>query len=248
LSNMRSLSAAELLDLWERSCSQSLTAKAVSLAVAASPDSTWEEVAGLPIGRRDRFLLKVRETLFGSKFTIVTSCPQCRDPAELTFGVSDLWQESSSDSSASWTVTFNGYCIIFRLPSSADILSLPASEKLEILRERLFGLCVLEAYDTAGDAVSAESLPPPVVAAVTEAMAAADSQGEVMLNLICPACQYSWRAVFDITAFLSKEIHFWAQRTLHDVHELAHAYGWTEAEVLALSPTRRQLYLELSRQ
>jgi hypothetical protein len=246
---MRPLSAAELLDLWERSLSQSLTEKAVSLAMAACPDSTREEVASLSIGRRDQFLLKVRETLFGSKFTIVTTCPECHDPVESTFGVSDLWQESpGSDSNASWTVEYNAYRITFRLPSSADILSLPANEKLEILRDRLLGLCILEAYDAAGDAVSAEILPSPVVAAVTDAMAAADPQGEVMLNVICPRCQDSWQAVFDITAFLSKEIHSWAQRTLHDVHDLARAYGWTEAEVLALSPTRRQLYVELSRQ
>jgi hypothetical protein len=34
---------------------------------------------------------------------------------------------------------------------------------------------------------------------------------------------------------------------LRDVHELASAYGWRESEILALSPQRRQAYLELVR-
>jgi hypothetical protein len=30
------------------------------------------------------------------------------------------------------------------------------------------------------------------------------------------------------------------------VHALARSYGWTEADVLAISPTRRRFYLEAS--
>jgi hypothetical protein len=30
-----------------------------------------------------------------------------------------------------------------------------------------------------------------------------------------------------------------------DVHALASAYGWSEREILALSDTRRRLYLEM---
>ena len=36
-----------------------------------------------------------------------------------------------------------------------------------------------------------------------------------------------------------------AKRLLMDVHLLARAYGWSEAEVLALSPARRRFYLEM---
>ncbi len=55
--------------------------------------------------------------------------------------------------------------------------------------------------------------------------------------------------VRDIASFLWKALHAWAKLMLGDVHELARAYGWTEADILALpSPTRRQIYLELARQ
>ena len=32
---------------------------------------------------------------------------------------------------------------------------------------------------------------------------------------------------------------------LHEVHRLASAYGWSEAQILALSPARRAQYLAL---
>jgi hypothetical protein len=32
---------------------------------------------------------------------------------------------------------------------------------------------------------------------------------------------------------------------LREVHTLAWAYGWREADILAMSPARRQFYIEL---
>jgi hypothetical protein len=76
-------------------------------------------------------------------------------------------------------------------------------------------------------------------------MAEADALGDVQLALTCPQCGHEWQAPFDIASFLWTEINAWAHRTLQDVHELARAYGWREADILALSPWRRQVYLEM---
>jgi hypothetical protein len=61
----------------------------------------------------------------------------------------------------------------------------------------------------------------------------------------CPACQHEWLAMFDILSFFWTEIEAWAYRTLRQVHTLASAYGWREADVLAISAWRRQRYLEM---
>jgi hypothetical protein len=76
-------------------------------------------------------------------------------------------------------------------------------------------------------------------------MATADPAAEVLLNLQCPLCTHSWQAFFDIAAFFWTEISAHARRLLHEVDALARIYGWDEAEILGLSPTRRQAYLEL---
>jgi hypothetical protein len=76
-------------------------------------------------------------------------------------------------------------------------------------------------------------------------MAASDPVAEVLLDLRCPLCAHSWQALFDIASFLWMEISAHARRLLREVDALARAYGWGEAEILGLSATRRQAYLEL---
>jgi hypothetical protein len=83
------------------------------------------------------------------------------------------------------------------------------------------------------------------VAAVAEAMGRADPQAAAEIALTCPACAHRWTVAFDAGAFLWAEIQAWAQQILRDVHTLAAAYGWNEAEILALPPARRRAYLDL---
>ena len=90
-----------------------------------------------------------------------------------------------------------------------------------------------------------DKLPPEAVEGVTKSMAEADPLADIQLSLTCPNCEQPWRAVFDIVSFLWMEIEVWAWRILKEVHTLAQAYGWSEREILTLSPTRRQLYLDM---
>jgi hypothetical protein len=62
--------------------------------------------------------------------------------------------------------------------------------------------------------------------------------------LTCPSCGASWQEGLDILSFFWDEIENWAYRTLHEIHMLALAYGWSEPEILSLSAARRQMYLE----
>ena len=65
------------------------------------------------------------------------------------------------------------------------------------------------------------------------------------LALSCPSCRHQWQATFDIVSFFWSEINAWAHRSLQEVHTLALAYGWREADILAMSPWRRQFYLKM---
>ncbi len=80
-------------------------------------------------------------------------------------------------------------------------------------------------------------------------MAQADPLAETRLALECPSCAHAWEESFDIAGFLWEEIEARARRIVFDVHALASAYGWTEAQILALSAVsrRRALYLEMAR-
>ena len=58
-------------------------------------------------------------------------------------------------------------------------------------------------------------------------------------------CGHEWDELFDVVSFVWAELEVQACRLLQEVHVLARAYGWREGDVLALSPRRRRLYLEM---
>jgi hypothetical protein len=77
-------------------------------------------------------------------------------------------------------------------------------------------------------------------------MEEADPLADIQIRLSCPCCEHRWRASFDIVSFIWTEIEVWVRRVVSDVHTLATAYGWSEREILSLSPLRRQMYLEMA--
>ena len=80
---------------------------------------------------------------------------------------------------------------------------------------------------------------------VCRAMSQVDPFGDIRLTLECPACRRSWELMFDIGAFVWREIDAWARRLLREIHALAKAYGWSEHSILEMSAERRSAYLEL---
>jgi hypothetical protein len=243
---MRALSATELLDLWERGLRQPPARRVLALLEAASPDLSPSEIAELPIGRRDAHLLELRELLLGGDFTIVISCPACGEQLDSTFRTVDIRAGATAVEPAQG-LEVDGCRVAFRLPASDDLIALSRVTDRAAARRTLLNRCVLKA-ERDGESIDATSLPAHVVAAVAARMAAADPQADVELDLSCPVCAHAWRSAFDVAGFFWQEIHAWAKSMLRDVHALARAYGWREADVLALSPTRRQIYLELARQ
>ncbi len=76
-------------------------------------------------------------------------------------------------------------------------------------------------------------------------LAEADPGAELLLELLCPACGHAWDEALDVASFFWAELDVQARRLLREVHVLARAYAWREADILALSPRRRRLYLEM---
>src|SRR2546430_16616774 len=89
-SGMHAVSAAELLDVWEWGLSRSPVERGLGLLTAAWPEQPVDELARLPIGRRDTRLLQLRSALFGHELDVQTTCPQGHEPLELLLPASDL--------------------------------------------------------------------------------------------------------------------------------------------------------------
>jgi hypothetical protein len=240
---MRSLTAHELLDVWEAGSAQALAQRALLLLAVANPDLSYEALAHQPLGQRDARLLTLREWLFGPQLISVASCPNCGERLQLTLSSRELLTEARTMPEVI-ALNVADYTIHYRLPASSDLLALAQCETVADSRKLLLQRCV-QTIMRADQTQPLETVPDHVIEAIEAHMAQADPQADVQLDLHCPACQQQWLAAFDIAAFLWKEIDSWARRIVGDIHVIASAYGWSEADILALSANRRQMYLDL---
>ena len=247
---MRPLSALELLGVWERGRRQSPVRQALLLLEAACPDETPEALAALPVGRRDARLLKLRALMLGSHLESVVACPACGEQLEFSLEAETLLVTVEEDLPETFTIQSDGYEVSFRLPNSLDLADVAAREDAGAAREDagaalLLERCLVYARQENQD-VTVAQLPEEVAAAIVDGMLHADPQAEVHLALSCPACAHQWQSLFDIVSFFWGELEAWARRLLYDVHTLASAYGWREADILAMSAWRREQYLNMA--
>jgi hypothetical protein len=240
---MRALSVPELLQVWERGLTQAPTQRALTLLSVACPDIPMKELAELSIGQRDARLLSLREWAFGAQLVSVVDCPNCSDRLELNFNIVDIRVVADTLPSSTLSLERDDYVVRFRLPNSNDVAAIAAQDHVTAQRQ-LLERCLLE-IRYKQEPRPLEQLPSGILDSVIEQMALADPQAEVKISLACPACQHTWKSVFDIVSYFWDELNVWAVRLLREVHVLASAYGWHEADILAMHPYRRQLYLEM---
>ena len=73
----------------------------------------------------------------------------------------------------------------------------------------------------------------------------ADPLAAITIESVCEECGATQSLALDPVRFAWAQIEARAVGLLREVDALARAYGWTEAEVLAVPAGRRQLYLRL---
>ena len=241
---MHSLSASELLRLWERGLANQPVERALALLCATSPEASPEALAQMTIGVRDSLLLRLRERTFGPQLMSTAECPQCRERLEFNFTTSEIAVPDAGERQDKFSLDVRGYEVEFRLPTSLDlsVVSRVAASDSDLAQRSLLGRCLLSVRQEREEK-TIDDLPAEVVEAVVEEMGRRDPQSDVQLALNCPQCGHAWQLTFDIVSFFWSEIDAWAQRVLREVHQLASAYGWGEEEILSLSAWRRQVYL-----
>jgi hypothetical protein len=237
---MPPLSAGEILGLWEAAAYQAPLDRALTILAAASPGTPREELARLPIGERDARLLDVRERTFGPAARGVAACEGCAERVEFALDLPALRIRQTG--AGAGAVATDGWTLRFRVPNSEDLAAATGSADP---RGVLVRRCLTEALRD-GRAAGDPDLPGETVAQLAAAMAEQDPQAEVLLDYRCPACGRQGRILFDIVEFLWDEVRAQARRLLVEVSALARAYGWREADILAMSAMRRRAYLELA--
>jgi hypothetical protein len=208
------------------------------------PDHTAEELEALPVGSRDALLMAVHERLFGPLVEALAECPACHQRLETRISLPGLRARAAAAGEDGTIVDLRcgGYEIVARLPTGRDLASLASCGTVDEAERTLLETCI-ETARHEGQPIAARDLPRTVVDLLSERLSAVDPLADVWLRLTCAACRHGWSARLDIERFLFEALGAWAEQTLDEVHDLARAYAWSEAQILSLSPARRRDYL-----
>ena len=239
------LEANALLAQWERALGQVASARDDVLLQGLSDATT----APRRLGERNARLLVLHAQIFGSELALLSHCPACATAAQFSADCEALAAQTPDIEAASspHRLEAEGHSIEFRLPESTDLADITAASGVQDddkFASALLARCVLTCTrDGAG--VQPNELPMSVLDALSQRMDALDPCASVSFALECPECATHWDARLDVGQQLWTKLRAVAERILLDVDALARAYGWTESEVLRLSPTRRAAYLQL---
>ena len=212
------LSASGCLAAWETGVARSPLDRALAMLWAAG-DGAEGDPADLPLAERDRRLLALWAGSFGPVIEARVSCPDCGAELELELDARDLaglLPAAHQDGLRPLTSR-----------DLAAVAGLPPDEIAGALRARLAGAGLIGAADDGAD----------------RAIEAAAEQAEIGIRLTCAACAQDWSEPLDLPLFLWAKVEAAALTLLAQVAALAAAYGWSEQDILALSPARRMAYL-----
>ncbi len=236
------LDTEALLTLWERALGQPAGVRDDALLRASFEGA--EPVRTL--GERNARLMELHARLFGREIELLSDCPACHTVAQFSGNcdalAAQMWPKL--ENTGPHRLEAQGHVIEFRLPDSADIAIASADEGDEDFTQLLLDRCVL-ACTREGHDVPVRQLPEPVLDALSQHMETLDPGASVSFALDCPQCATHWQAPLDVGEMLWQKVRAAAERVLLDIDMLARSYGWTEREVLRLSPLRRAAYLQM---
>ncbi len=197
--------------------------------VTGEPSPDWSR---LPVTDFEILLLHLRAALLGPRLFSHCSCPSCRERVEISFHVGDYIGAIRS-----------------RMPPGVAESAQPGWLMLNRAKFRV--PCVadqLAVRDAAapGAALRALCLAPGLAASVGRRIEAAIARiaPEVSgpVGGSCPQCGAALQALFDVARYVVTELRRLAAGIYDEVHLLASAYGWREADILALPGPRRRRY------
>src|SRR5262245_12698622 len=137
------LSASAALALWERGDVLGPVERALVLAAAADAEARApEELAALPLGRRDARLLTLHAGLAGSVLEATAACPDCGDEAEFSVDAEALLAQAGCEPAA---VELDGFVVEWRPPDSRDVAAAARAANPADAEQLLLARCVIAA-------------------------------------------------------------------------------------------------------
>jgi hypothetical protein len=223
----------QILELWER---------AVGLDRWRRDDALLASRRDVPkaLGARNAALLEIRNRLFARTWPFKSCCPRCGLACEFEIdGVALADEIGGLEIVRSAHFEWAGRAVVARPPTSDDLKAVASCADTGHAVAALLARCVTGNVElsTVSDAEFEE---------IGRRLEGLDPSAAISFALVCPACRAQWSAAVDVGDALWAELKRAAEQSLVEVDALARVYGWTEAEIMQLSPTRRAAYLQLA--
>lgn len=203
------------------------------LAQLCGEPPSAERVAALCVADRQFLMRELERHLGVGGGWFHGCCEQCGSDFDFHLDYAQLPVQEAEEGFPRAMLRHDGRTFAFRLPTGEDqesLLQLPPAEAPDWLLGQL-----AEDPD--------ERLPEdPEFRAAAEAALDAMAPGIVLVvEAACPQCGKDNRVELDPYRALARS----SDPLLHEVHQIAAHYHWSEGEILALPRTRRQHYLQL---
>jgi len=228
-----------LIEAWERGANGTYLERALTALAVAYGGRSQDELLDLSIADRDLELLRLRRLTFGDTLRGCLPCGACATRVEFEISISsmlDRLDAAPRRSAAIWRTE----CFEFSM-RPATTRDLAAVTSAADPRRSLLARCTdVDSRDVDAALSRCEDV-------VVEQFNQLNEGAETRFTFACPACTAVEHTDLDIARFLWIEIRHAATTVLREVHDLASAYGWSEASVLAMNGARRALYLEMAR-
>jgi hypothetical protein len=223
---MQALSAAELITHWTPGSALAPHARMAALLACVAPAPN---LAADTLGMRNQRLLSFYRALSDAPLEAWARCPGCATDVVFEAPVADLLACPPPPPDA---VAEVGTARL-RLPRMSDLDALGGLEA-EAAPAALAARCRLD---------DGEPFTGPEVDALAHRFEALDPAADVAVGIDCAACGSAYTATVDVAGFVAHALDRLVHGLYRDIDALARAYGWSEADILALPPARRHRYV-----
>jgi hypothetical protein len=232
-----------LLRAWERGAAASPVARGAVLCEAADVTPTLDAALDLSLDELAGALARMYLREFGPTADGLLTCDHCGEVLDVEVPLC-LLADSDAPTSETVLTTPSGRLVRLRVPTTRDLLD---ARDRDDVAAALVERCVADATPSAAAPGLAEPLDTADLTAVDSRLQSLAGAAAVSVTAVCPSCGTALSAPVDVAGFVWEQVRQQAPALLADITALASAFGWTEHEILALSPMRRNAYLAMVR-
>lgn len=224
-----------LFDHWSASAGAAAHDRLAALLRASGVAA--ETLDGETLGARNQRLIALHDEWIGGAIEAQVACSQCRLANSFLVPKAAMRALSPADPDALVRLSYQGGEIAYRVPRMADIMAVGAAADMR--------LAMLDRCAATGDQGPAAALDAAMLDAIEAGFDRADPLANIVVESLCSGCGAAIAASVNLAAFVVIDLDRLYATLLRDVDMLASAYGWGEAEILALPADRRARYVAM---